>query len=130
MRSALRNFSVDRIDGVHVLPATAERIDLDELSSHFDSSYGIFGDDKLQTAVLRFTAESARWVANEFWHNQQKGDFDEQGRYLLSFPFSDEREFLMDILKHGADCEVLGPPELRSKVVNEVKKMQAGYLKR
>jgi predicted DNA-binding transcriptional regulator YafY len=33
----------------------------------------------------------------------------------------------MDILKHGAHCEVLGPPSLRQVVGDEVKKMGEKY---
>jgi predicted DNA-binding transcriptional regulator YafY len=33
----------------------------------------------------------------------------------------------MDILKHGTHCEVLGPPNLRRVVVEEVQKMSEKY---
>jgi predicted DNA-binding transcriptional regulator YafY len=38
------------------------------------------------------------------------------GRYVLELPYSDDRELLRDILKHGADVEVLAPENLREKV--------------
>jgi predicted DNA-binding transcriptional regulator YafY len=33
-------------------------------------------------------------------------------------PYSDDRELVGDILKHGADCTVLAPPELQTRVKN------------
>jgi predicted DNA-binding transcriptional regulator YafY len=40
------------------------------------------------------------------------------GTYTLEFPYSDERELLGDILKFGADVEVLAPKSLRASVMN------------
>jgi predicted DNA-binding transcriptional regulator YafY len=42
-------------------------------------------------------------------------------------PFSDTRELMMDILKYGADVEVLGPPSLRDAVAEEVRRMAARH---
>ena len=73
----------------------------------------------MQWATLAFTPERARWVASEHWHPKQKGQFDEQGRYLLKLPYADHRELIMDILKYGADIEVLAPDSLRQLVREE-----------
>jgi predicted DNA-binding transcriptional regulator YafY len=35
---------------------------------------------------------------------------------VLAIPYNDDRELLMDILRHGADVEVLEPAELRNRV--------------
>lgn len=39
------------------------------------------------------------------------------GRCLRKFPYSSELEALINILKHGADVEVLAPESLRKAVV-------------
>jgi hypothetical protein len=57
-----------------------------ELDAHFAASYGIFAGAASQTAVLRFTAERARWVADEQWHPQQQGGFLADGRFELRIP--------------------------------------------
>jgi len=36
-------------------------------------------------------------------------------------PFSDERELLGDILKHGPEVVVLGPPRLRESVQKAIR---------
>ncbi len=41
-------------------------------------------------------------------------------------PYSNDPELLMDILKYGADCEVVGPEGLRERVAQEVEKMVEG----
>lgn len=60
-------------------------------------------------------------MANETWHPQQKGTFDRDGSYLLELPYHDDRELVMDVLRHGADVEVLGPAELRAAVVAQAR---------
>ena len=50
------------------------------------------------------------------WHPDQRGVFDPAGRYTLELPYRDDRELLLEILKHGAGVEVLAPEELRTKV--------------
>jgi len=78
-------------------------------------------------AELRFTPERARWVSRETWHPEQKSRFDEQGRYYLSVRHSDDRELVMDILKHGANVQVLEPSSLRERIASELKHMQYIY---
>ena len=56
-----------------------------ELDDHYASAYGIFGGKADKVAVLRFTPERARWVADEQWHPQQQGRWLEDGSYELRF---------------------------------------------
>ena len=49
-------------------------------------------------------------------HPYLNGTFDPAGRYTLELPYRDDRELLLEILKHGAGVEVLAPEELRTKV--------------
>lgn len=66
--------------------------------------------------MLRFTKHRAQWVEGELWHPQQMAISEPYGSYLLKVPYSDDRELLGDILRFGADVQVLEPKELRAKV--------------
>ncbi|EKE17341.1 MAG: helix-turn-helix type 11 protein, partial [uncultured bacterium] len=81
------------------------------------AGYGIFSGTVVSQATLRFTPERARWVAAEQWHPAQQAALLPDGSYQLSIPYSNDPELIMDILKYGADCEVIAPTELREKVV-------------
>ncbi|MGQ0544264.1 MAG: WYL domain-containing protein [Betaproteobacteria bacterium] len=85
-------------------------------STHLGAGYGIFAGKKVEWATLRFTPEAARWVAAQSWHPKQRSRFEEDGSYVLELPYSEDRELLMEILKFGADVEVLAPASLRSRV--------------
>lgn len=112
-RDALRSFAVDRLREAKALDKRARDIAEKELEAHFASGYGIFGGKPKHTALLRFTPQRARWVAEEQWHPQQQGRMMEDGSYELSIPYADPRELVMDILKHGAEVEVIEPASLR-----------------
>jgi len=126
-RKALRSFAVDSIEAVELLDKGAKAISDEELDAEFAGGYGIFGGQATQTARLKFTPESARWVANECWHPEQAGAFDESGHYVLELPYSKPRELVMDILRHGAEVEVLAPIELRELVCTELDGARAHY---
>jgi predicted DNA-binding transcriptional regulator YafY len=78
-------------------------------------------------ARLKFTPERARWVKREEWHPDQKSTDEPDGAYILEFPYSDERELVGDILKHGPDVEVLAPPSLKKAVTDAILKMKKKY---
>ncbi|MDP2817920.1 MAG: YafY family protein [Polaromonas sp.] len=127
LRRGLRNFAVDAITDAHLLDTPAKEVSDAKLDALFGPSYGIFSGSRIRWARLRFTPERARWVASEQWHPQQEGKLQADGSYLLRLPYADHRELIMDILKHGTHCEVLGPPSLRQAVAEEVGKMGEKY---
>lgn len=116
IRSDLRTFSLDCIRKVRLMKTKARNIKEQRLDKELGRSYGIFAGQPTQTAVLRFTPFRARWVAREQWHPAQCGEWQEDGSYRLQIPYGDDRELLMDILKYGADVEVLAPKNLRARV--------------
>lgn len=116
LRNDLRSFSVDGIRRIEVLDAPAKEVSLKALDEYLRESYGIVRGGEVQRAKLRFSVERARWVAAEVWHPEQKGSFDAEGRYILELPFRDDRELVLDILRQGAEVEVLVPVALRRKV--------------
>ena len=116
LRDDLRSFSVDAIEGAEMLDQTAREVDDATLDAHVAGGYGIFTGPPRAIASLRFTPERARWVAAEQWHPEQQATWLPDGGYRLEVPYSDDRELVMDILRHGPDVEVEGPEELRRRV--------------
>ena len=127
LRDGLRSFSVDTIQRVKVLREKARDVASSKLDSHFSSAYGIFGGHAKEWAVLRFSPERARWVQSERWHGEQQSEMLPDGSYRLKVPYADERELLMDILRHGRHVEVEAPPSLRRKAAEEVAALAVTY---
>jgi proteasome accessory factor C len=121
LRQQLRTFAVDTVRSARLLEEAALEIDKQRLDAYFASSFGIFSGPERQTAELLFCQERARWVAEERWHPDQRGEFQEDGRYRLSLPYSNPQELLMEILKYGPDVEVLAPACLRRQVAQRLR---------
>lgn len=127
LKNALRSFSVDAIKTAETLEMISHDIDEDELNAELGSGYGIFAGKDIQWAVLRFTPERAKWVSSESWHPAQITKFHEDGSCEIKFPFSDERELIMDILKYGGDATVLSPQSLINQVLSQANSLIKNY---
>jgi proteasome accessory factor C len=124
----LRSFALERISDQTLLEDEAKEITEKVMAEHFDRSYGIFSGPAENTAILKFTPEMSRWIADEQWHPDQKGSFDEDGAWTLQLPFSSARELVMDILRYGPEVEVISPESLRNAVAESARKAAGIYL--
>jgi predicted DNA-binding transcriptional regulator YafY len=120
LRDDLRSFSLDAISQVEHLETDAKDVPPTEIDARLGAGYGIFGGKPKAWATLRFTPERARWVRFEQWHPMQEGSVEADGSYVLCVPYSDDREIVGDIMKFGADVQVIAPSVLRSKVQQQL----------
>ncbi len=118
-RQGLRSFSVDAIQRVKPLREKARPVSEKKLNAHYASAYGIFAGRPKAWASLRFSPERARWVRSERWHPEQQSETLPDGSFRLRIPYADERELLMDILRHGRHVEVEKPAALRRRLAEE-----------
>src|SRR6202171_6510006 len=116
LRNDIRSFALDAMRGVEMVSGKVKDVADKALDEALESGYGIFSGKKVQWATLRFTPERARYVAMEEWHPKQRARWEKDGSYVLDVPYSSEAELLMDILKFGADVEVVGPSKLQAAV--------------
>ena len=121
LREGIRSFAIDAVHYAEILGDKAKEVSKPKLKEVLESGYGIFSGQSVTWARLRFSPERARWVANEQWHSQQKGKFESDGSYLLEIPYSDDRELLMDILRHGSEVVVIAPEKLRIRIHQELR---------
>ncbi|MHC1478725.1 helix-turn-helix transcriptional regulator [Frateuria aurantia] len=126
-REALRSFAVDRIKDPVVLEKPAIDVAEADLDDLLASSYGIFAGKPKAWATIRFSEHAARWVSDEHWHSQQKGQWLPDGRYELQLPYSNARELLMDVLKYGPDAEIVAPLSLREELKIQLQLALSGY---
>jgi predicted DNA-binding transcriptional regulator YafY len=127
LRGGLRSFSIDAIERAQLLSKAAKDIDLISMRQQLDGGYGIFGGAPKAWAQLRFSAGRAPWVQQEIWHPEQKSQRLSDGSYELVIPYADERELIGDILRFGAEVQVIGPARLREQVKAEIDRMAQLY---
>lgn len=116
-REDLRIFALDRIIAAEAVDQPAQDIPDLQLDQSLATSYGIFSGEPTALAVLRFSARAARWIAAETWHPQQQDTPHEDGSLTRRLPYHRSEELIMDLLRHGADVEILEPPALRQTVI-------------
>ncbi len=126
-REKILSFSIDAITACEVLVEDAMEVSPEEIKKLMQSGYGIFGGEVKNWAKMKFSAERARWVQFEEWHHDQKGSLHKDGSYTLEIPYSDERELIADILRFGADVEVIEPKSLRTNVAAAIHKAAQLY---
>ena len=122
LRNELRSFALDAMKKVTLSKESVKEVSDKEIARILDGGYGIFSGKDLQWAELEFTAEQARWVSRETWHQKQQRHFAPDGSYRLKAPFSDPTELVMDILRHVPAVKVISPPELREQVRTMLKR--------
>jgi predicted DNA-binding transcriptional regulator YafY len=128
LRDDLRSFSIDGIPKLEILATAAKDVSDKTTEETVGAGYGIFNGAPNAWATLKFTPERARWVDKETWHPQQEVHTEPDGSLVLTFPYSDDRELVGDILHFGADVEVVGPAGVRSKVQKQFLEAAARYV--
>jgi predicted DNA-binding transcriptional regulator YafY len=127
LREDLRSFAVDAIRDAALRDARAKEVPASELDEYLGSGYGIFAGRKVEWATLKFTPEAARWVSAQNWHPKQRARVEKDGTYILELPYAEDRELVMEILKFGAEVEVLAPESLRGRVAEDLKRAARRY---
>lgn len=127
LREGLRSFAVDAITAAQLTELSAVEVEEATLTEMFETSYGIFNGKHRQIAKLKFTPFRAQWVAKESWHPDQVSTILADGSYQLEVPYGEDWELIQDILKQGADVEVLAPQSLKSKVKAAIQSLAGVY---
>jgi len=116
LKQALRTFAIDQIQQVVSCNDVAKDVAAETLDRHYSGSYGIFAGEAQHIAELEFTQNIAPWVSREQWHPEQSAEWSQSGHYRLKVPYHNPTELILDILRYGADVQVLGPESLRAAV--------------
>ena len=125
--NGLRMFALDSIEEASPLTEGAKPVPKKLVEDLIGRDFGIYSGKERHWAKLLFTAKQAPWVRSETWHPDQKAETTEDGGYLLSVPYSDPRELLLEILRYGPDVRVLAPAELRREVAQRLRAAAAQY---
>jgi predicted DNA-binding transcriptional regulator YafY len=127
LRKELRIFALDAIQEVRLTESPTFEVSKQELDEHFRSGYGIYAGKADNRAVLKFSKARARYISLERWHSEQTSKWLADGSYQLEVPYSKDQELVTDVLRYGADVEVLAPPELRQRVAQLLRNAAKQY---
>ncbi|MDP3190646.1 YafY family protein [Rhodoferax sp.] len=117
----LRMFALDAIEEAVLMKESAKSVAKKLIEEIVGRDFGIYSGEGRKLAKLLFTANQAPWVRSQTWHKDQVGESTEDGGFLLTVPYSDPRELVLEILRYGPDVRVLEPPELQQEVAKRLR---------
>ena len=126
-RNGLRILALERMSDIVPEEIPCHEVGDEELRPYLNASFGIFTGSPTEQAVLHFSREAARWVAEERWHPEQQSQTLADGSFELRLPYSDQRELLMEILRYGPEVRVIAPQSLREAVRERLRLALGNY---
>ncbi|HDP95265.1 MAG TPA: WYL domain-containing transcriptional regulator [Candidatus Aminicenantes bacterium] len=128
VRRGVRDFVLSRIISIEL---TDERVSDEQweipIADQLERNYGIFFDGPPVRVRLRFRPRAAALVRDQVWYPGQQVEEHPDGSVDLSFPVADFREITGDVLRFGAEVEVIAPEELRRQVAETAAAVTARY---
>jgi len=128
-REAVLMFKVDRIREATLLD---ERYDIPadfDVEAYMGAGWGAMRGEagRPEEVVLRFGPQAGRWVMEEYWHPSQEAHEQPDGSVLFKLNLAITPEFVNWLLYYGSRVEVLEPPDLRERVMEEHKRAVGVY---
>ncbi|MEA3349011.1 MAG: WYL domain-containing transcriptional regulator [Chloroflexota bacterium] len=125
---AIRTFKIERIRTIELLEAEYAIPKQFDPWEQLKDAWGIwFTDDDAVTVELKFSRKVAKRVCETQWHHTEETKELEDGSLLWRAQVAEPQEMLPWIRGWGADCEVVGPEELREKLMGDTKAMAEEY---
>jgi predicted DNA-binding transcriptional regulator YafY len=127
LRNSVRDFALGRMMDVAVLEEGFSIPQTFNIRDFFDASFGIFKSKSIREVTLRFSPLKTKWIKDQVWHRDQKRRFLPDGSMELTFPVADFSEIQMEVLRHGAQVEVIKPKSLRDLIKTEAESITQIY---
>lgn len=118
---AARFKSLRMTDHLAVVP---ERFDLRE---YFGNAWGVYRGTESHDVAIRFDKYAAPLVTETTWHQTQQVEQHKDGSATLSFTVDGLDEIVHWVLGWAGSAEVIGPPELRTLIVNRIRETLNHY---
>jgi predicted DNA-binding transcriptional regulator YafY len=123
----LRMFALDAIEEVSLLPESAKVVAKKQVNEIIGRDFGLYAGQARQWAKLLFTAKQTPWVKSQTWHAEQTLELKADGSCLLTVPYSDTRELILEILRFGPEVRVVAPLALQKEVAQRLRDAAAQY---
>ena len=114
------------IHRIKVCNATRREARVPDIPEPDNSTFGIMEGEPF-TAVVRFTASAATYVAERHWSAQQSIELHANGSLTLHVQGQSVPEFLSWVLSFGKTAEVLSPAWLRQEVGETIQHLHKCY---
>lgn len=126
---AIRIFALDRIKSLQILTEKFQFPDDFDGNVYFSDCFGIFADRTIlpEKIIIKAPAEKSKYLKTLPLHHSQKELKTEGDFTFFEYFLRPTYDFRQEILLHGAEIEVISPPEFREKIAEIIHEMQKLY---
>jgi predicted DNA-binding transcriptional regulator YafY len=107
------NYLLHKFQDLKLTDKSFDKGDFD-LQAYTNLSFGVYHGEILNVK-LSFTPDLAEEASKFNFHPTQKGKFEKDGSYTLTFKASGSKEIIWHVFKWGAGCKILAPRSLRDE---------------
>lgn len=110
---AIYTYLLHKFEGVKLSNETFEKGNFD-LQEYTKQSFGVYHGEVLDVKLL-FNSELAQDASQYNFHPSQKGKWNDDGTYTVSFKACGNKEIIWHVFKWGAGCKILAPKSLQKE---------------
>lgn len=119
------NYLLHKFQDLKLTDKSFNRGDFD-LQAYTNLSFGVYHGEVLDVK-LSFTPDLAEEASKFNFHPTQKGKFEKDGSYTLTFKASGSREIIWHVFKWGAGCKILAPKSLQDEYKKYLEENLSNY---
>ena len=119
------NYLLHKFEDMKLSDETFEKGDFN-LQEYSNRSFGIYQGELLNVKLL-FNQENAEEASKYNFHPTQKGKWNEDGTYTVTFKASGSREIIWHVFKWGSGCKILAPRSLRDEYIKYLRDNLENY---
>lgn len=125
-KKEIRNYGLDRISEFQVL-SRSEVSPSFNVKKHYQHAFGIECYEEPQKVVLEIDQSQLKYVKSLPFHTSQKITKISDYTFTVELFIHPTNDFVMEVMRHGSNCEIVSPMSLRDLVKNNVKEMYELY---
>ena len=119
------NYLLHKFEDMKLSDETFEKGDFN-LQEYSNRSFGIYQGELLNVKLL-FNQENAEEASKYNFHPTQKGKWNDDGTFTVTFKASGSREIIWHVFKWGSGCKILAPRSLRDEYIKYLRDNLENY---
>lgn len=125
-KNNFRNYGLDRISNF-VITSEKQKTPEINVEAFYQHAFGIQCYNDPVEIILEFANDQKKYIQSLPLHASQKIIKENNETFTVALFMHPTNDFVMEILRYGAICEVIEPPFLRERIKDEVKHLQEKY---
>jgi proteasome accessory factor B len=123
---AIKNFGFDRISDLRISDSKFKSIKFD-VEKTYKNAFGVENQLPAEKVVLEFSWQQGNYIKSFPLHSSQKIISNTNEKLVIELFMHPTTDFLMELMKYGAEVKVIEPEVLRKNIKNRVANMVKLY---